>query len=269
MVRDKRILRNRFVATLLTGLILTPILTAPTADPLADPLIKPKKYHGPIPRKSLTLAFGFFAGAENEEFWAYLDQLVDQALRNETNTEDFGPAPQLDLIFTNKLHPNFALRARGGAAWLTSGSTGREVRNDSVLVSFDRNFDVTLLSLEGSALYYFQDASVKEFQVFLGGGLGFYFPYQQWSETTIDESTGQEHSSETKNEWSVEPGIHFVLGMLYHFGNTWAITAEGRGQIAQSKFTLELPTASDGVQPLNFDVDYTGFSLTVGVARFF
>lgn len=268
-MRNNRIFKRGILATVIAGLIFISILIPPKSDPLADPLIKPKKYHGPIPRKSLTLAFGFFGGAENQDFWLYLDGLVDQALRSETETNDFSSSPALDLIFTNKVHPNFAMRARGGVSFLSSDSRGRFVTQDTTLVEFDRKFDVTLFALEVSGLFYFQDASVKEFQIFAGGGFDLFFPYQQWSSSTVNFNTGEPLASESLNQWSAEPGVHGILGMLYHFRNTWAITAEGRAQIAQSKFEIELPTISDGVQPLNFDVDYTGFTLTLGIARFF
>jgi len=266
---------NRVVRAILGGLLLSAAILFPTSNSSADPLLKPKKYHGPIPQKSFTFGVGFFGGAENAQFWEWLDRSVDQALRKETRTSDFSTALVLDGIFTNKVHPNFALRARGGATFLSSTSKGlfvaqiSDTSGQNPLVRFDRNFDVTLFAIEASGLFYFQDASVTEFQVFFGGGFSLYVPWQRWSEETVVDDTGQPFSSEKRNKWTAEPGVHAILGMLYHIRSTWAVTAEGRVQIAQSKFDLEEQQTPIGPQTLNFDVDYSGFSISVGVARFF
>ena len=276
MVSNLWLKKCKVVATVLAGVLLFTVL-APTAELLADPLLKPKKYHGPIPQKSFTFGIGFFGGAENEAFWAYLDRQIDQALRKETKTEDFGTSLTIDAIFTNKLHPNFAVRARAGASFLQSGSQGlfvaqvSDTSGTNPVVRFDRNFDVTLFALEASGLFYVQDASVKEFQIFFGGGFSLYVPWQRWSQEAVNDDTGEPFpaASEKKDTWSAEPGVHGILGMLYHFRNTWAVTVEGRVQIAQSKFALDNQPTEVGPQTLNFDVDYTGFTMAVGIARFF
>jgi hypothetical protein len=98
------------------------------------------------------------------------------------------------------------------------------------------------------------------------------FPYSEFKQDLVDTETGQEYppgsGSSSQSEWSVDPGVHAVLGFLYHVNPSLAFNAEGRGQIAQSKFTLDYPT-EDGIQPLSFDVDYTGFAITFGVSKFF
>ena len=62
--------------------------------------------------------------------------------------------------------------------------------------------------------------------------------------------------------------MHAFLGFLYHIKTTFAVHVEARIQIAQSKFELPAQTIV-GVQPLSFDVDYTGFVLNVGASKFF
>jgi hypothetical protein len=47
-----------------------------------------------------------------------------------------------------------------------------------------------------------------------------------------------------------------------------ALNMEGRVQMAQSKFEMEYETTA-GRRELSFDVDYTGFIIGLGVAKFF
>jgi hypothetical protein len=243
---------------------------------LADPILKPKKYHGPIPKLSYSLQLGFMAGPGNPEMWGFLDRGIDQPLRKELETNDFGVAFAADGAFTNKVHPQFAVRLKGGVAILKSNSVGLRTSTEvdtstglKTLLEFDRDFNVVLLSLEGSALYFFQDASVDEFQTYVGGGFSLYFPYAKYSDRTVNSTTQRAYGSQEKTKFSAEPGIHGVIGALYHVQNDLAVHLELRGLIAQSKFDVNLPTESAGIQKINFDVDYTGFVLTAGVAKFF
>jgi hypothetical protein len=248
----------------------------PTQQTRAEPILKPKKYHGPIPQSSLSIAIGFYSGASAEEMWSYLDRQIDQPLQKELKTEDFGSAPNIDLVYNKKLHPNFAFRLKGGVAFLKSSSTGQLVPSPEVdtlglapLLDFNREFNTTLFSFEASALYYFQDASVDEFQMYLGGGFGFYLPWEKYEESYIDHDTGEPYGSREVEDTSVEPGVHAMLGALYHVKNDVALYLEGRVLLTQSKFTIDLPTESNGIQPITFDTDYAGFVLAVGVSKFF
>lgn len=259
----------------IAGFIILGLLLPHTA-PLADPILKPKKYHGPIPQRSFALNVGFMAGPANEEMWGFLDRMVDQPLRRDLKTEDFGTSFNVDVMYTVKVHPQFAVRLKGGLGVLTSSSTGLMVAPSEIdtsglapLLEFKRAFDVLLFSLEGSAMYYFQDASVNEFQSYIGGGFGFCLPYASYEGASVNEATQQPFSSLTETKFSMEPGVHAVLGALYHFRNDYAFQLEGRAQIAQSKFNIDLPTNGSGIQNLNFDVDYTGFVLVAGIAKFF
>ena len=266
---------RRLIATFL---VLAPLLIVSYPAPClsADPILKPRKYHGPIPQRAYALSIGFIGGPDNEAMFTHLDALVDQPFRNNLNTNDFGAALTIDGTFIMKLHPQFAFRAKSSVSFLTSQSTGlvvpiaaQDPGGLAPLLEFERNFDVTLLSVEGSGLYFFQDASVSEFQTFIGLGLSLFIPYAKYEETTINTANNQPFSKESTNKWSTEPGVHGVLGFLYHFNNSVAVTSEGRFQIAQSKFNAVFPTLADGLQDLNFDVHYTGFVLNVGIARFF
>ena len=260
------------------------VLLVPANEPCADPILKPKKYHGPIPRKSFGLSIGFLGGPDNAEMYDFLASQIDQPLQSRESTDDFGSAPQFDAYYSAKVHPNFGVRARGGLAYLSSESTGYiistvpDTSGTLPLLAFDRTFDVLLFSLEASAMYYFQDASVSEFQTYVGVGFTFFFPWAQYEATNtlaMDDGTGnivdtgQEYSRTEESKGGFEPGVNGVLGALYHVRNNLAFFAEGRYQIGQSKFSLDLPTQNAGVQNLNFDVDYSGFVLAIGASRFF
>ncbi len=159
----------------------------------AGPIIKPKKYHGPIPRQSVSLRVGFLGGATNSEMYEYLATLVPQPVRDLTETNDFGNSPLAEITYTYKLHPQFAVRANFYAAFLRSSSQG--VREASVdlpdtvttapTVNYTNEFDVDLFTLELSALYYFTDAAVKEFQPYFGGGFSLGLPHQKFTETQL------------------------------------------------------------------------------------
>lgn len=270
-------MKTRFLATSLAISILTVVLLSPTTSSLADPILKPKKYHGPIPKRSFGLAIGFLAGPDNEEMFDFLGREIEQALRSDLKTTDFGSSFVVDGIYTHKMHPQFAYRAKTGVAILRSESRGLFVSTEIDTASglfpvlqFERDFNVYLFSFEASGLYYFQDASVAEFQAYLGGGLGFVFPWAQWKQSAVNRDTGAPEPEFEESKFSVEPVLHGVIGMLYHVQNTGAIFAEARYQLAESKFDfVEFPTKDNGIQNLNFDVNYSGFTMNAGYAMFF
>ena len=114
-----------------------------------------------------------------------------------------------------------------------------------------------MFSLEASALYYFQDASVDEFQMYIGGGFGFYFPWERYEETLVDNDTGEPYGETKVEDFSAEPGVHAMLGALYHVKNDVALYLEGRVLMTQSKFTMELPTEGNGMDELADQTDPT------------
>jgi hypothetical protein len=250
-------------------------ILVPPRHSFAEPILKPRKYHGPIPKKYFTFGIGVFGGADNSEMWAYLDRQVDQPLQKETDTNDFGASLALDASYSAKVHPQFALRAKAGLAILKSDSKGLFIPNvepDSTgsrpLLNSDREFDVWLFSLEATGMYFFQDASVKEFQSYVGAGFSFFFPYHIFRESLVDADTGVPYADREQTQFEMAPGVHAMFGFLYLVKPTVAFNMEGRIQMAQSKFTLNYLT-EDGPRDLSFDVDYTGFVLSVGVSKFF
>ncbi len=255
-------------ATALACAALT--LTASLAT--AEPILKPHKYYGPIPQSALTLRFGMLGGASNEEMILFLDGKVQPPF--EGKNEDFGNSPSLELGYMRKPHPRFAVRLNAGYSAIRAKGNGTTVPAtiappDTVppVLEFSREFKVDLLVLEASAVYYFADASVKEFQTYLGGGFSFGFPHQTFTETRVRQETGTPYGNEfNRSEWDFSAGVHAVLGAIYYASNQFGISAEGRVQLLESSFDqLEVPNEGGAPEQVGFVVDYTGFVITVGV----
>jgi hypothetical protein len=248
----------------------------------AGPILKPRKYHGPIPRSSITLRGGFMGGATNEEMFEFLDSKLAPPF--EAYSNDFGTAPFGEIAYTYKLHPQFAVRGTLSFTYLKADGDGFFVPPvgelpDSVLapqLDYSREFTVELFTVEGSAIYYFTDASIKEFQPYVGAGLSLGIPHQQFEETQVVSSETDEYFTKgevfkeiSESKWSAEAGVHAVLGALYYFGNRWAGTIEGRVQMLQSKFSLETQNETGEYEDVSFDVKYNGFTLALGVSYAF
>lgn len=273
-------LRITFVSFLVVALLVA-------ATAAAGPIIKPKKYHGPIPRGSFTLRAGILAEATNLEMYEHLARLpqIPEPVQDEIQTNDFGNAPLFELTYTYKLHPQFAVRGSFYAAFLTSSSSGIRIATvdlpDTVLVAptvdYNNSFDVDLFTLEASALYYFTDAAVREFQPYIGAGFSFGAPHQKFKETQVirdPDSSGLWKRGELlreidKDKWSAEAGVHGLLGALYYFGNRWAVSVEGRGQLLQSKFSLQAVNENGELEDVNFVTDFSGWIMSAGVSYAF
>ena len=88
---------TRMLATFLVSLILSYLVIPPTPQIQAKPILKPRKYHGPIPRKYFTYSIGFLGGADNADMWDFLDRSVAQPFRRFLSTSDFStgaPGPE-------------------------------------------------------------------------------------------------------------------------------------------------------------------------------
>jgi len=237
---------------------------------VADPILKPRKYYGPVPPQSVTLRVGFLGGADNAEMIDYLDGPLADPF--EATSEDFGNGLSIDIGYMYKVHPQFGIRLNGSASLLRSSGEGLFVPDasglpDSVLapqIDYTRTFDVDLFALELSAVYYFTDAAVKDFQPYLGGGFSLGVPHQKFEEIQTDHDTGAT-TVIASDQWSGEAGVHGVLGAFYYINNRFAVSAEGRLQLMQSRFPLMATNEFGQPEEVNFVVDYTGFALALGV----
>lgn len=246
------------------------ILTASLAS--AEPILKPHKYYGPIPQSAWFLRAGALGGANNEEMILYQDSRIQAPFTS--TSEDFGNGLTLELGYMYKPHPRFGARLNGSYSTLESSSQGNAVLQiadypDTIplpLVDFTREFKVDLFVLEASAVYFFADASVKEFQTYLGGGFSLGFPHQTYTETRVDADTGEVYDPIEKDEWDFSAGVHAVLGLLYYVNNRFGLSAEGRLQLMESTFEqLEAPNETGDPEQVSFVVDYTGFYISLGV----
>jgi hypothetical protein len=259
-----------------SALLALSALLVQAAPTTAEPIIKPRKYHGPIPQRSFTLRVGYLAGPENTEMIEALDRRITGS--EESFSEDFSNAFMVEGAYVLKLHPQFAVRANASASFLRTDGDGRIVARtadlpdtlDAPLLRYTREFDVDLFVLEASAIYYFADAAIQEFQTYAGGGFSVGFPHAKFNEVRIDEDTGELFNEIDRDEWSFEPGVHAILGASYFITNAWAINGEARGHILQSSFPINVyDRSNDRVEEVNVIVTYTGFMISVGVTRAF
>lgn len=239
----------------------------------AEPILAPHKYVGPIPQNSISLRIGTFGGGSNQEMIDYLDGRVKPPF--ESNPEDFGNGLAIDVGFIHKPHPQFGVRLNGSATSLKYTSTGTvNPQTPDSLLTFSREFKVDLFVLEASGIYYFSDASVKEFQGYLGGGFSLGFPHQSFTETRRDYNTGEPFTADVPghpsdvSEWDVCPGAHLVGGLMYYVSDRWAVSAEARAQLMESTFNqLQAVDPDTGeYENVGFVVDYTGFYLSIGAS---
>jgi hypothetical protein len=237
----------------------------------AEPVIKPRKYFGPIPQSMLWLRVGMLGGASNSEMNDYLDNRIQPPFSN--SIDDFGTSFAVEAGYARKPHPQFGVRLNAAVSFLNSTDDGNMVPQvpgipDTIplpIVDYHREFKVELIVLEASGIYFFNDASVKEFQTYLGGGFSVGIPHESYTETQIDSETLEPFQTIEASEWGVSAGVHAVLGLLYYVTNTFGITAEARLQMMEGRFDgLQAMNEVGDFEDISFVVDYTGFYLTVG-----
>jgi len=263
---------------MLRPVVLVVVLTAifQTSLAAADPILKPRKYQGPIPQSSFTLRGGFFDGATNEEMINFIDSQFPPPFEN--FQDDFGTSPVLELTYMHKTHPKFAVRASGYWSALRSSGSGTfvdpsvpPIAPDSLppALEFEREFNVDLFVLEASGVFFFSDASVAEFQGYAGGGSSVGFPSARFMRADTPQGGPEPIRTVEEEKWSVEPGVHAVLGAFYYFGHKWAVNGEAKIQLMQSKFSR--PVLDEQGEPVDVDfiVDYTGFLLGIGITYAF
>lgn len=257
--------------------VLVPVLLATiTATAVADPILKPRKYFGPIPQNSISFRVGFLGGAEAAEMIEFLD--ADKQAPEEARSDDFGNGLAFDLTYIYKPHPQFGFRANASVTLLTSTGEGFFVGDmitppDTTrpLIDYTREFNVDLFALELSGVYFFTDAAVQEFQPYIGGGFTIGFPHAKFDEQqTVRDGVNSGVTTEiVSDKWSVEPGVHAMLGAFYYVTNRFAFSAEGRYQFLQSKYPVDVINESGGIESADFIISYQGFYLTIGVTRAF
>jgi len=257
--------------------VATVVYLAPIAS--AEPIFKARKDYGPIPRSSLSLRVGMLGGANNEEMIDYLDGGVQPPFP-EPISDDFGNGLTFEIAYMHKPHPRFSVRVNASVSLLSSSGSGVYVPQtpDTTLPALDysREFNSQLWVVELSGLYHFNDAAVKEFHPYVGGGFSLGFPHEEFTETYIDQDTGEPYTDEIPgipaqaDEWGFSAGVHAVGGAIYYLNDRVGISGEARVQLLQGTFD-QLSAANEvgDFEDVSFVVDYSGFLLTVGVTYAF
>jgi len=125
----------------------------------------------------------------------------------------------------------------------------------------ERTLKAYLLSLDVGFLYYMVKPEVQQIAPYIGGGFSGFIPMERL-ETTMYTESGDHYPNpnETISENSFEVGVHGEFGIVYYITNRYTAGLEGRYQKSQSKFTIH-----GG----NFDVDYSGLTLSLVLQYFF
>jgi hypothetical protein len=216
-------------------------LTMTASLATAEPILKPQKYHGPIPQSALFLRVGLLGEANNEEMLAFLDSRTQAPFAN--IIEDFGNGLAIEGAYMYKPHPRFGVRLNANYTRLSSADRGNMVPTEfappdtlAPELDYTREFAVDLFALEASAVYFFADASVKEFQTLPGRGLqrSACRTRSVQGDPGATAETGEAYGEPIeRGEWDFSAGVHAVLGALYY--REQSVRHLGRGTNATAR----------------------------------
>lgn len=235
----------------------------------APPVFKEKKYFGPIPYNTFTIAGGFLDDPSAEYLMEHLDHWAEKRA-GYFNWEDFEVSPFARLGYERQITPKHFIRtsltvtyleARGAGEYIgeitvPSPTPGYPDTTINVPLSVNRTFMVYLVSLELGFTYYFFPPEVRHTSPFFGAGFSAVFPFEELKSDTYWEGRYIENPGENVSEKSLEAGLHLEFGIIYYLTNRYSTAIEGRYQMAQSKFHHH---------DANFDIRYSGFTLTLNL----
>jgi hypothetical protein len=254
--------RDASIALLLVILFAVDVLAAP-------PVFKEKKYYGPIPYNTFTIAMGFLDGPSAEYLLAHLNYWAEERAGGEV-WEDFSIQPYGRLGYERQVTPKHFIRTSLSVSRLQAKSAGEYIgqvtipsptpgmpdTTINVPLVVDRTFTTYLISLELGFAYYFFPPEVRHTSPYAGAGFSAVFPFEELKTETTWEGQPFDNPGENVSEKSLEAGLHLEFGIIYYLTNRWSAALEGRYQMAQSKFKHH---------DANFDIRYTGFSLTLNL----
>ncbi|MDD3643724.1 MAG: hypothetical protein PHQ19_09720 [Candidatus Krumholzibacteria bacterium] len=247
----------------LSLLALTLAVLLPAADASAQQtLYRQKKYFGPIPLNALSVNVGFIDGPDPE----YLtDHLIDWAGQRggSESWSDWATSFYARVQYQRQITPNHVITGSANFSYLSADAAGDYfTQTDPVVyLTTERTLKVYLLSFDAGFEYYLVKPEVRQMAPYVGGGFSAFIPLERL-ETTMRTESGAvfDNPSETASENSVEVGLHGEFGLVYFISNRYAAGFEGRYQKSQSKFTIH-----GG----NFDIDYSGLTLSLVIQYFF
>lgn len=247
------------IIALMTVLVITVLAVNALAAP---PLFKQKKYFGPIPFNTFTFAIGFMDGPSAENFTDYLS-LWAQQHNGYDSWEYFTTSPFARVGYERQVTPNHFFRTSLSFAYLNTSSVGEYVvsiydaSGDSlrnVQLDIERDLEVYLFQLDAGFSYYFISPEPRNFSPYFGAGLSAVFPLVRLETQSWENGTTFDNPGENVSRNSFEAGFHTELGLIYYITNKYSAALEGRYQLAQSDFYHH---------DANFDIEYSGFTLTL------
>jgi opacity protein-like surface antigen len=232
----------------------------------APPIFKEKKYFGPIPFNSFSLAVGFLDGANFDYLTDHLDDWAKQSCGQKFGYDDFEDlpiAPYARLAYERQLTPNHFFKIATSLSHLKVTSLGREcvliapdTTNNTILLDFTQTFRVYLLSFDAGFSYYFVTPEVERFSPYAGAGFSAVIPMARLKTESTYDGKPYDNPAANISRNSYEAGMHLEFGMNYYLTNRYAFGIEGRYQMAHSKFYIHKG---------NFDLDYAAFALSLNL----
>jgi opacity protein-like surface antigen len=218
---------------------------------------KRKKYFGPIPNNTFTFAIGFIDGPTMQLLAEHLDNYAKERNGME-EWNDWENSLFTRIGYEYQVTPNHTVRLSICYSHLEANSVGYYVAVGDTLtyLTTKRTFTTHLFSLEIGFAYYIVEPAPRKFSPYLGAGFSGVVPIEELkTEGLANGETPFPLPGENVSETSFEAGMHMEFGLIYYITNKYSASMEGRYQKTQSKFEIH-----GG----NFDIDYSGFSLSIG-----
>lgn len=248
--------------TIILSLLLLSTTISNTAG--AQRLYKQKKYFGPIPANNLNINIGFIDGPSAEYL---IDHLGEWAIQRggEDYFDNISTAPFAQVGYERMITPFHFLKVNITYGYLKTTSLGyfvkQELEPPNTYLEIDRTFKVHYVSLDLGLAYYLIEPKVKALAPYVAGGFSAVFPMARLeTDATTDDGSAYDLPGENIDQNTFESGLHMEFGMRYYLTNRYAAGLEGRYQMSQSKFKIH-----NG----NFDLDYSGLSLSMNFYYFF
>ena len=225
-------------------------------------MYKKKKFFGAIPMNGVNVFVGFLDGPDHKYLTDHLNTFA--ILRGGSETwDDWSTSFYSRVGYQRQVSPNHFLVMNLNFSYLsTDGNGDLHTRTDpSVYVTTERTLTTYLFSLDVGFLYYMIKPEVQKIAPYIGGGFSGVVPIEKLDSTfRRDDGSVVENPDESVSETSFEPGVYAQFGINYYISNKWGVALDGRFQMTQSKFRIH-----GG----NFDINYAGLCLAIGLQYYF
>lgn len=224
-------------------------------------LYKQKKYFGAIPMNGLNVFIGFLTGPDHKYLTEHLSDFAKKHDGKET-WDDWSTLFHTRIGYQRQVSPNHFVVTNFNFSYMSTEGSGDlfTMTEPPVYVTTERTLTTYLFSLDVGFLYYMIKPSVQKIAPYIGGGFSAVVPHEKLDSTWRDDGTVYDNPGESVSETSFEPGVYGQFGINYYISNRWGATLDGRLQMTQSKFRIH-----GG----NFDIDYSGLCMAVGLQYYF